>query len=115
VNQDWHKIVEAAVDRNPVTATFVRIGDPDIEASLAVTPMQFIEQVGDTSGNVVQQRRKWMVPARRLASLDYPLPIIPGDLIRVPMLGVEARIGIVGPGLAGGEVVRWDITEEGVT
>lgn len=115
MSQDWHKLVEAAVDRNPIPATLVRIGSPDIEAPLNIAPMQFIEQMGDNSGNVLQQRRRWMIPGRRLAATGFPLPPIPGDLIRVPSIGVEARIHIVGPGFAGGELVRWDITEEGVT
>lgn len=115
MSQVWHKIIEDAVDRNPVSATFTRIGSPDVEVTLNITAIQFTEQVGDTAGNVVQQRRRWMVPARRFAALAYPSPLVPGDLIRIPLLGVDARIGVVGPGLAGGDVVRWDVTEEGTT
>lgn len=110
----WHDIIEDAVDRNPIAAVLVRIGDPDTEAPLNVTPMQYQETTDARVPGVPQGSRQWMVPARRLAAAGYPIPVQPGDLIRVPALVIEARIGVVGLGIAGGEVVRWDITEEGL-
>jgi hypothetical protein len=114
VNQPWHDVIERAVDRNPVAAVLVRIGDPDIECHLNITPMQYQETVGSPVPGVSQGSRRWMVPARRLAAAGFPVPIRQGDLIRISSLGIEARINVVGPGIAGGDVVRWDITEEGL-
>jgi hypothetical protein len=115
VSQPWHNIVEDCADRNSVAATLTRIGQTDTEVAINVMPMQYTETQVPTGGNVVQQTRRWVIPARRLAATGYPVPVVPGDILRIASLGLEARVGIVGPGIAGGEVVRWDITEEGVT
>ena len=114
MSRPWHSLIEDAADRNSVAATLTRIGSPDFDAAIGIMPMQFQETSQTSGGNVIQQTRRWVVPARRLAATGYPVPILPGDILRVPSLGVEARIGVVGSGIAGGEVVRWDITEEGV-
>jgi hypothetical protein len=114
VSRSWHDMIEDAVDRNPVAATLVRIGDQDTEVTLAIAPMQYQETTTLSAPGAPQTTRKWMVPGRRLAVTGFPVPPVAGDLIRVPSLGIEARIATVGAGIAGGEVVRWDILEEGI-
>lgn len=114
MSRRWHKIVEDAVDRNPVPAVLVVIGDPDTETPITITPIQYQERAEPVAG-LVQQSRRWMIPAARLAAAGFVGSPVSGNILRVPSLGIEARVSIVGPGFAGGEVVRWDITEEGVS
>ena len=114
MSRSWHDIIEDAVDRNPVPAVLVRIGSPDVEVALSVAPIQYQETTTLSAPGAPQTTRKWMAPGRRLASAGFPVPPVTGDLIRIPSLGTEARIATVGAGIAGGEVVRWDILEEGI-
>ena len=105
---DWHATIESAVDRNPVPVTLVRIGAPDVSATLDATPMQFTDTTNSATGEA-QQSNRWMVPARRLEAAGFPMPPRVGDMLLVPALGVEARVEVAAPGFAGGAVVRWDL------
>lgn len=106
---DWNGIIERAVDRNPVSVTLIRIGNPDVEVTLNATPIQYKDTTSESTGTA-QTGTRWMVPARRLAATTFPKPPRVGDMLLVPSLGVEARVEIAEPGFAGGEPVRWDLT-----
>lgn len=110
---DWHAVINRAVDRNPVPATLVRIGSPDVEVTLNVAPIQYRDTAAETGGDVTQRINRWMVPAQRLAATVFPLPPSEGDLLIVPSLSMQARVEVVEPGFAGGDVVRWDLTIQG--
>jgi hypothetical protein len=111
---DWHAIIERAVDRNAVPATLLRYGDPDAEATLTVSPISYRDVPTEAGGSVRQQIARWMVPARRLAATTYPLPPREGDMLLIPDLGLQARVTVADPGFAGGDLVRWDLTVEGL-
>jgi hypothetical protein len=113
IRTHWHGVIERAVDRHPVSCTLVRMGTPDVSVTLNVTPQQFQEQPVATAGSVVQQSQRWMIPAARLAATTWPGPPREGDLMIFPLLKTQARIDTAAPGLAGGEVVRWDVTLTG--
>lgn len=110
---DWHAIIEHAVERHPVAATLVRPGTPDVSASITVTAIQYQEQAEPSGGSAVQQTQRWLIPARRLAATTFPDPPRPGDYLVLAGLGT-LRLTVVGPGMAGGQVVRYDVTGEGL-
>jgi hypothetical protein len=106
---DWHAVIERAVDRNRVVAILTRIGDPDVDVEIGVAPIQY-QDTTQEGARLDQQTNRWMVPARRLSDTDFPLPPLPGDMLRIAALGLAARVETAAPGFAGGEVVRWDLT-----
>lgn len=110
---NWHSVIERAVDRNPVVATLLRYGPPDVEATLNISQISYREVATEAGGSTKQQVGRWMVPARRLSDTGFPLPPREGDMLLIPALGLQARVTIADPGFAGGDLARWDLTVEG--
>jgi hypothetical protein len=110
----WHQVIARSVARNPVSGTLTRIRpDGDLSVTLDMTPIQYQEKSQATGGSVEQTAVKWMIPAMSLEKTGFPLPPRAGDLLFFPSLREHCRIDLVVRGMAGGEIVRWDVSVTG--
>lgn len=101
-------MVERAVDANPVPATFV---DGATEVTLSIARRQYQSPEEESAGLASGTKRRWLVPARRMATKALAQPAV-GHIVYVGTF-VE-RVIVAVPGYAGGEIVRWDVETEGV-
>lgn len=118
---NWTAMINKSIDAHGVDCRLIRLADPDVpgdtdvEVTIKVGNIQFRERDKESGGELTQQNRYWKIPGARLIASPFPHPPRPGDrMIFSGDINEVTTIKNVGPSIANGQIVNWDVEVVGI-